>query len=441
MSLKVVIIGGGSSYTPEIIEGFINRYQSFPCTEIVLVDIPAGLEKLKIITALAKRMIKRVKLPIQLSMTLDRRSALKGADFVTTQIRVGGLAAREKDERIPLSHGVIGQETNGAGGIFKAFRTIPILLDIAKDMHELCPNAWLINFTNPAGIVTEALIQHSPHKRVIGVCNIPFNMRNSIAEMLGCTAAEIEIEFVGMNHFVFGKRVWQNGIDRTQEVIKRLIQNGDQYSPANIVSIGWEQTFIESLQLIPNPYHQYYFQTDEVLAKSLQAFKENGTRAEIVQKIEAELFQKYQDQELDHKPVELEKRGGAYYSDAACNLMNSIYNDTGDIQTVNIINQGAIPDLPATAVIEANARISRKGPQPLAIGPLPRSIRGMIQQMKAFEELVVEAAISGNYQVAYQAMIMNPLIPSDQKAKTILDEMLEAHRKDLPQFHLHSFKF
>lgn len=434
MGLKIVIIGGGSSYTPEMIEGLIDRHVTLPCTEIALVDIPAGQQKLNIITGLAQRMIQQASLPIKLTKTLDRREALDGANFVITQIRVGGLMAREKDERIPLSHGVLGQETNGAGGIFKAFRTIPVLLEIVRDMQELCPEAWLINFTNPAGIITEALLKYGKHKRVVGICNIPFNMRNSVAELLHCTVDKIEIELIGMNHFNFGRRVWRNGIDRTEEVLRHLIE-GKKVSSSNIASLGWQPAFIEAFQMLPNPYHRYYFQTEETLRKSLQDFRTNGTRAEIVQQIEKKLFEKYQDPQLNKKPAELEKRGGAYYSDAACNLMNSMYNNIGDVQTVNLFNKGAIPDLPADVVIEANARIGREGPQPLAIGLLPISIRGMIQQMKAFEELVVKAAISGDYHLAYQAMVINPLIPSDRKAKVLLDEMLEAHREYLPQFY------
>lgn len=208
MSLKVVIIGGGSSYTPEIIEGIIKRYDSFPVTDLTLVDIEDGEEKLNIVRGLANRMIEKSGKPINLTCTLERKKALEGADFVSTQIRVGGLDAREKDERIPLSHGYIGQETNGAGGIFKAFRTIPVLLELAEEVHEICPNAWIINFTNPAGIVTEAVLKHSAHKKVIGVCNIPFNMRHSVAEILSVPPEDVKIEFVGMNHFVFGKKVF-----------------------------------------------------------------------------------------------------------------------------------------------------------------------------------------------------------------------------------------
>lgn len=436
MSLKIVIIGGGSSYTPEIIEGFIHRYESFPVTELALVDIESGSEKLEIVGALAARMIKKSGLPIKISWTLNRKEALQNAHFVTTQIRVGGLDAREKDERIPLTYGVLGQETNGPGGIFKAFRTIPVLMDICRDIHEICPNAWLINFTNPAGMVTEALLKYSPHKKVIGVCNIPFNMKNSVAEMMNCEAKDVEIEFVGMNHFVFGRKVLIKGMNRTAEVIEKLINKEMDYSPANIVSLGWSKEFIQSLNLLPNPYHQYYFQTEDVLEKDLKAFAENGTRAEIVKEVEKELFVKYQDKKLQEKPKELEKRGGAYYSDAACSLMNSIYNNKGDIQTVNILNEGAITDLPNDSVIEVNAIITKDGPKPIAIGELPLSVKGIIQQMKAFEQLVIEAAVSGEYLKAYQAMVMNPLVPSEKKAKILLDELLAVHKDYLPQFQI-----
>lgn len=433
MSLKVVVIGGGSSYTPEIIEGFILRHDSFPVTDIVLVDIESGKEKLEIVGDLSKRMIEKSNKAIKLTTTLNRREALVGADFVSTQIRVGGLNARAHDERIPLSHGFIGQETNGAGGIFKAFRTVPVLMDIAQDMHEICPEAWMINFTNPAGIVTEALLQHSPHKKVIGVCNIPYNMRVSVAEILNVTADDVTIEFVGMNHFVFGQRVLVNGHDRTSEVLAKLAGDLD-YSPANIVSLGWSKEFIEATNLLPNPYHEYYFHTKEVLKRDMKAFEENGTRAEVVQSLEGSLFDLYTNKDLQEKPKELEERGGAFYSDAACSLIDSIYNNKQDIQTVNTVNNGAIPDLPNNAVIEVNAIITKDGPKPIALGALPAAVKGSILQLKAFEELVVTAALSGNYHDAYLAMVMNPLIADEKMSKVLLDELLEAHKNYLPQF-------
>ncbi|WP_077318471.1 6-phospho-beta-glucosidase [Virgibacillus proomii] len=433
MALKLVVIGGGSSYTPEIIEGIILRHSSFPVEEIVLVDIEEGREKLEIVGNLAKRMIKKSNKNIYLSWTLDRRKALKGADFVSTQIRVGGLEARSKDERIPLSHGYIGQETNGAGGIFKALRTIPILIELANDVHELCPNAWIINFTNPAGIVTEALLKHSPHKKVIGVCNIPYNMRYSAAEVLNVKPEEVMIEFVGLNHYVFGRKVLVNGVDRTQEILKKVTEGLD-YLPANIINLGWSKTFIEATSLIPNPYHQYYFQTADVLKKDMQSLQENGTRAEVVQRLEKSLFELYKNPDLHEKPEELERRGGAFYSNVACSLMDSIYNDKADVQTVNTLNNGAIPELPIDSVIEVNCVITKNGPKPIAVGFLPQSVKGHIYQMKAFEELVIRASMSGDYNEAYLAMVMNPLVADETDSKIILDKLLQAHQAYLPQF-------
>ncbi|SHN34804.1 6-phospho-beta-glucosidase [Gracilibacillus kekensis] len=434
MSVKLVVIGGGSSYTPEIIEGIIRRYKSLPITEIALVDVEEGKDKVITIAKLAERMIEKSGEPIQVNWTLDRKKALRNADFVSTQIRVGGLDAREKDERIPLRHGFIGQETNGAGGIMKAFRTIPVLLELAEDVQEICPNAWIINFTNPAGIITEALLKHSAHKRVIGVCNIPFNMRHSTAEILNANPNQVKIEFVGMNHFVFGQRVFVDGIDRTNEVLTNLANEKLDYSPANIVSLGWSKGFINSMKLLPNPYHQYYYQTTDILTKDKEALKEHGTRAKVVKNLEKSLFTIYSNKDLNVKPKQLEERGGAFYSDVACSLIDSIYNNKGDIQTVNACNNGAIADLPNDSVIEVNCFITKNGPKPIAIGSLPPQIKGDILQMKAFEELVILASISGDYNLAYQAFIANPLIKDERKIKSLLDELLCAHKEYLPQF-------
>lgn len=434
--MKVVIIGGGSSYTPEIIEGLILRQDEFPVDIISLVDIESGKEKLEIVGQLAKRMIEKAGVSIELSWTLDRREALNRADFVSTQIRVGGLKAREKDERIPLSHGLIGQETNGAGGIFKAFRTIPVLLDLAKDVSEICPDAWIINFTNPAGIVTEALLKHGMHKKVIGVCNIPYNMTQSAAEILKEDPNNVRIEFIGMNHFVFGSKVLVNGEDKLSKVIEALVNQSVDFSPANIVSSGWSETFLEAMNMLPNPYHQYYYQKESTLKKDLKAYQDNGTRAEQVQVIEEELFNEYKNPQLDIKPEALEKRGGAYYSDVACSLMSSIYNNSQNIMTVNTLNNGAIVDFAEDAVIEVNCLITKEGPVPLTVGRLPQQIKADILMMKAFEEQVIKASISGDYRDAYLAFVMNPLIKDEKKAKVILDELLNAHKEYLPQFDL-----
>lgn len=434
MSLKICVIGGGSSYTPEIIEGIINRHHRFPVSEIVLVDTEQGQQKLTVIYELALRMIKQSNKKIHLSKTLDLEIALNNVDFVVTQIRVGGLDARLLDEKIPLSHGLIGQETNGAGGIFNAFRTIPVMLDIAAQVNRLCPDAWIINFTNPAGIVTEAVLKHSPHQKIIGVCNIPYNMRSSIAEIMKVDKNDVEINFIGMNHFVFGEKVSIKGIDSTADVIEEIITRKKRGTDKNIQDLSWSMLLIKSLSMLPSPYHQYYFQKNKMLEADLKAYKENNLRAKIVQKLEKKLFKTYENSELNEKPKELEKRGGSHYSDVACSLMDSIFNNRGDTQTINTVNNGAITDLPPDAVIEVNCIITEKGPEPIKIGSLPESIKGLILHMKNEEELIIKAAITGCYDDAYTALVMNPLVADISLSKAVLDELLEAHQAYLPQF-------
>lgn len=432
--IKIVTIGGGSSYTPELVEGFIKRYHELPVKELWLVDIKAGQEKLNIVGALAKRMVEKAGLPIEVHLTLDRREALKDADFVTTQFRVGLLEARAKDERIPLKYGVIGQETNGPGGLFKGLRTIPVILDIVKDMEELCPDAWLVNFTNPAGMVTEAVLRYTNLKKVVGLCNVPIGIKMGIAKALDVDVERIEVQFAGLNHMVYGLDVYLDGVSIMDQVLDELGNPNSQWSMRNIEAKNWEPSFVKGLGVIPCPYHRYYYKTKDMLEEEQKAAQEKGTRAEVVQQVEQELFELYKDPDLSIKPPQLEKRGGAYYSDAACNLISSIYNDKHDIQPVNTVNRGAIASIPAESAVEVNCIITKDGPKPIAIGDLPVAVRGLVQQIKSFERVAAEAAVTGNYETALVAMTINPLVPSDDIAKQILDEMLEAHREHLPQF-------
>jgi len=433
--IKIATIGGGSSYTPELVEGFIKRYHELPVRELWLVDIPAGEEKLQIVGALAKRMVERAGVPIDIHLTLDRRAALDGADFVTTQFRVGQLEARAKDERIPLKYGVIGQETNGPGGLFKGLRTIPVILEICREMEELCPDAWLVNFTNPAGMVTEAVLRYSKISKVVGLCNVPIGMRMGVAQMLGVEPERVHIDFAGLNHMVYGLNVYLDGKKITRELINLMSgEEGSGLTMKNIVDLGWEKAFIQALGVLPCPYHRYYYQTEKMLKHEMEAAEKEGTRAEVVKKVEAELFEMYKDPHLAIKPPQLEKRGGAYYSDAACSLISSIYNDKRDIQPVNTRNNGAIAGIPDESAVEINCVITREGPLPVAIGDLPVAVRGLVQQIKSFERVAAEAAVTSEYRTALLAMTINPLVPSDTVAKQILDEMLEAHKAHLPQF-------
>lgn len=432
--VKIVTIGGGSSYTPELVEGFIKRYDELPVRELWLVDIPAGEEKLNIVGNLAKRMVEKAGLPIEVHLTLDRRAALKDADFVTTQFRVGLLEARAKDERIPLKYKVIGQETNGPGGLFKGLRTIPVILDICKDMEELCPDAWLVNFTNPAGMVTEAVLRYSNIKKVVGLCNVPVGIRMRIAEMFCVEPERIQVDFAGLNHMVFGLNVYLDGVSILDEVIEKMSNPDHAISMKNIAALGWEPDFLRALNAVPCPYHRYYYKTKDMLEEELEAANTVGTRAEVVKQVETELFELYKDPELAIKPPQLEKRGGAYYSDAACNLINSIYNDKRDIQPVNTRNNGAIASIPDESAVEVNCIITKEGPKPITVGDLPVAVRGLVQQIKSFERVAAEAAVTGDYNTALLAMTINPLVPSDKVAKAIMDEMLEVHKEYLPQF-------
>lgn len=432
--IKIVTIGGGSSYTPELVEGFLKRYNEMPIRELWLVDIEEGREKLHIVGELAKRMVKKAGVPMEIHLTLDRREALRDADFVTTQMRVGLLEARIKDERIPLMHGMIGQETNGAGGLFKGLRTIPVLLQIAEDMQELCPNAWLINFTNPAGMVTEALLRYGKHSKVIGICNVPITTKMTIAKMLDIDVGRLHIDFAGLNHLVYGLRATVDGEDVTKQILHMLADPEKQLSMRNIAPMPWEPTFLQALGVIPCPYHRYYYKTQDILAEELKAFESGSTRAEVVKRLEDDLFELYRDEQLQIKPPQLEKRGGAYYSDAACSLISSLYNGTNDIQTLNVRNNGTIQGIPHDSAIEVNCMVTKEGPKPITVGELPTAINGLVQQIKSFERVGAEAAVTGSYEKALLALTINPLVPSDEKAKAVLDDLLEAHRDYLPQF-------
>lgn len=433
--LKVVTIGGGSSYTPELVEGFIKRYDEFPLTELWLVDIEAGKEKLMIVGEMAKRMVKAAGIDCEIHLTLNRKEALRDADFVTTQLRVGLLDARILDERIPLSHGLIGQETNGAGGIFKALRTIPVILDIVEDMKTLCPNAWLINFTNPAGMVTEAVLRYGSWDKVVGLCNIPVNAVVEEAELLEEDPEKLFFHFAGINHLHWHTVVDSTGKDRTDELIEKMYGAGNAKSiVANIKDneLIFEQ--VENLHMVPCPYHNYYYYTDKMLAEELADFEVHGTRAEKVKQIEKELFDLYKDPNLDYKPKQLAERGGARYSDAACETITSIYNDKRTVMTVSTKNNGTITDLPVDSAVEVTCILTGKGPIPYNFGSFHPKERGLLQLMKAMEQLTIAAAVTGDTGTLIQAFTMNPLITSGDTAKKVMDELLAAHKEYLPNF-------
>ena len=431
--LKIVTLGGGSSYTPELIEGFILRHDHLPVKELWLVDVEEGREKLEIVTNLARRMVKKANVSMEIFSTINRREALPGADFVTTQMRVGLIDSRIKDERIPNSLGIIGQETNGAGGFFKALRTVPVILDIVKDIQELCPNGWMLNFTNPAGVVSEAIVRYTDYKKSIGLCNVPIGMANGFAKMLDVDLSRIRMEIQGSNHFIFATDIYLDGISVLDEIMGKYAGSNPDLSMKNIHGMDFSKALIGGLGAIPCPYHNYYFFTKEQLEIQIKEYEEGKVRGEVVKNLEEELFQLYKDENLAIKPKQLESRGGALYSDAACNLVSSIYNNRCDIQYVNIKNNGTITDLPVDCVIEAACVITSDGPKPLTLGNLKPQIAGLVQHMKTYERMAVKAAVEGGRANAIAALNLNPLIQSDTDANRVFDALYEAHKKYLPQ--------
>ncbi len=431
--IKIVTIGGGSSYTPELIEGYIKRKDQLPIKEIWLVDIEEGKEKLEIVGNLAKRMVEKAGLDWEVHLTLDRREALKDADFVSTQFRVGLLDARIKDERIPLSHGVLGQETNGAGGMFKGFRTIPVILDIVEDMKALCPEAWLVNFTNPSGMVTEAVLKYGEFEKVVGLCNVPITHNMMEAKMLEKTPEELYFQYGGLNHHHWHRVFDKQGKEVTSLVMDKIFTQSEN-TVQNIFHIPFFEEQIRDLGMLPCAYHRYYYLSDDMLQKELEEYAKGETRAEVVKKVEAELFELYKDPNLKEKPEQLSKRGGAYYSDAACELISAIYNDSRLDMVVSTRNNGALADLPYDCAVEVSSIITGAGPKPINFGKFPPAQRGLLQVMKAMEEVTIEAAITGDYGKALQAFTLNPLVPSGKIAKTLLNEMLVAHKAHLPKF-------
>lgn len=433
--LKVVVIGAGSSYTPELMEGIIRRHHEFPVGEIWLVDIEEGREKMAIIAGLTRRMLKKNGLDITVHQTLDRQKALKDANFVCSQFRAGCLDARISDERISLKYKMIGQETNGLGGFANACRTIPIALEIAQEMEKLCPDAWLLNFTNPSGMVTEAILKHSTI-RTVGLCNVPVIMQKGIATILGTTDInEFVMQVAGLNHFIFARHVWHKGQDKLGLVIDAISEGEDPLVPKNIPPFRWPDGLLKKMGMIPCPYLRYYYMRDDLYRQELGEAQGEGTRGEVVKALEKQLFDIYRNPDLAEKPRALEGRGGQYYSDAACELMSAIYNDKRIIMHVNTRNNGAISGLPDNCAVEVSSMITSSGPVPLNVEPFPEDTLRLIQLMKSFEELTIEAAITGDRHTAWRALVINPLINSGTVMEEAMAEIIEHNKALMPAFH------
>jgi len=428
--MKITVIGGGSTYTPELVNGFLARVERLPIKELWLMDIDK--ERLDVVGRFAQRMVKAKGEPFKVVLSLNQREAIAGASYVITQLRVGMMPARRGDEYLGRRHGLIGQETTGVGGMAKALRTIPVILDIANDIREVAPGALLANFTNPAGLVTEALNRHAADVPAVGVCNVGITTKMEILEELeNLTGQKVAderaiLKTLGLNHLTWHYGFTVDDEEMWPQIFPAFVEMQKQEEEPE-----WDIRTLETLGMMPNYYLGYFYYTEEKLKAQDQW---PPSRAEEVMEIEKDLLREYADPALSEPPADLMKRGGAYYSTLATQLIDSHFNDLGQIHTVNVRNNGAVKEWPEDWVLEMPAKVDRAGIHPLPADPLPPTCFGLIAAVKMYEILTVQAAVHGDRNAAYQALLANPLGPSADKVQEVLDDMLETNRQWLPQF-------
>jgi 6-phospho-beta-glucosidase len=421
MGVKIAVAGGGSTYTPELVEGFVTRASRIPVDELVLLDVDD--DRLEIVGGLARRMLAKAGWGARLTLTTDQDRALDGADFLLVQLRVGGQQARLSDETLPLGFGCIGQETTGPGGFAKALRTVPVVLEMAEETaRRAARDAWIIDFTNPTGIVTQALLDDG--HRAVGLCNVAIGFQRLFAGYLGVAPDRVELDHVGLNHLTWERAVMLDGRDYLPELLTRHLEelSGRTELPGGL---------IEELGAVPSYYLRYYYLTAQVLEWQ----RTHPSRAEEVLAIESELLDMYRNPALAEKPKLLESRGGAFYSEAAAQLVASLHDGRGDVQVVNVRNDGALPGVPDQAVVEIPARIDGTGAHPDPLAPLRPDMLDLVTRAKAYELRTIAAARSGDRDAALSALAANPLVPAGT-APPLLKELLTANRAHLPRFFL-----
>jgi 6-phospho-beta-glucosidase len=420
--MKIAVIGGGSTYTPELVSGLSRERERIDVRELVLQDI--NEERRQVVGGLAARMLEAQGFDGRLEITDDLDRAVDGADFVLIQIRVGGQDARLVDETVPLACGCIGQETTGAGGLAKALRTVPVVLEIAERVRELAADgAWIVDFTNPVGIVTRALLDHD--HRAVGLCNVAIGFQRSFARLLGVEPERVQIDQVGLNHLSWVRFVRLDGRDVLPEL---LAAHGDEI--ADQVTVA--RRLIDELGVVPSYYLHYFYGHDQVVAEQLEAVP----RAAAVAEIERELLQLYRDPALVTKPRLLEQRGGAFYSEAAIGLVGALAADAGETHIVDVRNEGTIGGLAADDVVEVPARVDRRGAAPLEQPPVAAELLGLMQHVAAYERLAARAALSGEPADVRKALLAHPLIGQHPLSEELAERLLEAGAAHLPQFHV-----
>ncbi len=426
-NLKIAVIGAGSTYTPELIEGFIVRRETLDVESIYLMDIDK--KKMGIVGALTERILRKNSMNCRVVMTEKLEEAIQGAHYVLSQVRVGKLDARISDEKIPLKYDMLGQETTGAGGFMKAMRTIPVIMNIVKTMEKLAPDAWLINFANPSGLVAEAVLNNTSIK-MAGLCNCPTSMIKDARAMVPADVREFDYDYVGLNHLSWITGVYADG----RNILPQLIENGLEITTMkNIQEMEFQKPLLKATGGIPSSYLNYYYFRDAQIRHCKEADK---TRGEVCKELEKELLEMYEDVSLVDKPALLEQRGGAYYSTAAVSLIDALENDKNEYHIVNVRNEGALPFMDMDDVVEVKCLVNRNGIIPVEMKNFNNNmIIGLMKAVKAYEKLAARAGLSGDYDAALSALLVHPLIGDYNKAKPMLDEMLEANRNFLPQFY------
>lgn len=423
--IKIAVIGGASAYTPELIDGLIRSRSRLPLASLTLMDIYG--ERLKVVGGMAQRMFDHANYPLTVELTTDRAHALQGADFVVCQIRVGGMTARLNDETIPPRYGVIGQETVGPGGITSALRTIPVMLEIARDVERICPDAWFLNFTNPSGVITETLLTQTRVK-AIGLCNIPTDMHLGIAELCFAPFDAVQIDYFGINHLSWIRDVHVNGVSKMDTVLETYIELMNQDDDPL-----FDARLLETIGMIPSYYLSYYYNRNRMLNEQLHGGK---SRAERVFEIEQALLSLYADQATVEKPALLAERGGRHYSTVAVNLIAAIAENSGEQQILNVANGPTFSNFTPDSVIEVACKVDAQGAHPLPAAPIPAHVIGLMQTVKSSEKLTIEAAITGDQQTTLRALMTNPLVPSLAVARSLYAALLAENIDYLPQFEL-----
>jgi 6-phospho-beta-glucosidase len=421
--LKIAVIGGGSTYTPELIDGFARLRDALPVDEVVLVDPSA--ERLRLVGGLAERIFAHQGHPGSVRTTSALDEAVEGADAVLLQLRVGGQAARGRDETWPLECGCVGQETTGAGGLAKALRTVPVVLDIAERVRRSNPDAWIVDFTNPVGIVTRALLQAG--HRAMGLCNVAIGLQRYFAGLLGVAPQAVQLGHVGLNHLTWERslRVLDASGQPGPDLLPQLLA---EHGPAVAEHVDLPLDLLAHLGVVPSSYLRYYYAHDQVVAHQRTA----PTRASEVAALEEQLLAMYADPALVEKPKALEKRGGAYYSEAAVALVASLLGDGGDTQVVNVRNEGTLPFLPDDAVVEVPATVDRSGAAPLPVPPLEPLYAGLVAHAFAYEQLALQAAVEGGRARVFDALLAHPLVGQVDLADQLTDRLLANNRDHLP---------